>query len=163
MKKYKKRYNKKYKNCIGPYHDFVLMPRKFSYKEGYEKYAHEKWREFRAVRLSDYLIDYLGDSILQIKTLESASGEYKEVNGIDRWGVNIFEKNGAITTQNILISWRDEIMEADDPVEFNIRKTEYRVKSFSIPKDELLDTIEELAYFCHKVIEGKYWILHWGI
>ncbi len=150
----------KLNRLVGPYHDFVLIPQKLSYQEGYERY-----KEFPRVRVSDDLITYLWDSMQWIPTLDftSRSDNCSEVMGISRWGLSIIEKRGAQKAQTILMSWRDLFKCAGNPVVISIPGAEGPFVKYAIPQNELIEQLEELTYFCHKVIEGKYWILQLGV
>ncbi len=151
---------RKFKTLIGPYQEFILIPQTVSYEEGYVNF-----REFPTVKVSDDLITYLWDSLQWIPTVDIQSGydNCEETMGISRWGLSVIEKKGAVIAQNILMSWRDLFRNAGDPVIISIPGSGGPFVKYAIPQSELIEQLEELTYFCHKVTEGKHWILQYGV
>ncbi len=115
--------------------------------------------------ISDDLISYLWDSLQWIPTLDfhSTFDKCEKITGISRWGLTIIEKSGAITAQNILISWRDLFRNAGNPVIISIPGSGGPFVKYAIPQSELIDQLEELTSLFHKVVGGKHWILQYGI
>lgn len=117
-----------------------------------------------AMRLDDYLIQYMGDSLQWVDTywnnLEA------ENTGLNYYGVTFFTTHESILQmKNIITSWRDLFVLAPDnivlTVEYDVEKM--RFDRIALEKSTVVDSLNELIKLCEQAIaEGKL-LVHFGI
>lgn len=145
----------------GPYHDFFL-------RQDCDGQYSDSVGGTGAIRLADDIFEYLYDSFEWISTVNPSNpGEWRGY-GFNRWGPTVVNRTGAATAQRVFSAWA-ELFSAGPP-EFELRgpwtsgpagRSGYI--RLLIVRDDLVQTMQELAGYAERCIEGNWYILHVGV
>lgn len=157
---------------MGLNHDFLLINKSDFTKNGYKPFFNSK----KAILLHDDFIDYIYDTLLWIPSVNEKGIPMNPTKGLNRWGVNLYEMEGAYKLKSIISSWIEIFKNGPDKLNlkgawsyYNEEKDNYEneghYERLLLNRDELIKKLSTIVNWADEVISsnGKRVILHLGI
>lgn len=152
---------------MGPYHDFFLVSRSEHDWTAYSRFI----RDPSAIRISDYLLGYMVDSLRWIPTLNPATGEAHK--GLCWYGPTVIWREGAHVAEQVFSAWANLLDTGPPTLELTGPYTWIEGESSKdggyerliFPKDATVSSLRELARCASSVAvsDGALYLLHLGI
>lgn len=141
-----------------------IIYHKFKVVKAIEKMTFEDVSSVDAMRLDDYLIQYMGDSLQWIDAHWNKLDA--ENTGLNYYGVTFLTRHESILQmKKIITTWRDLFVLAPDKivltVEYDVEKM--RFDRIALEKSTVVDSLNELIGLCEQAIAEKKLLVHFGI
>ena len=146
-------------------HDFLLIEKQHLLNDGYMNHYHSS----KALHLHDDFISYIYDSLEWIPAFNPSTNEFQK--GINRWGITVFEVEGAKKIRSIFSSWSALFSEGPEILNLEGEWTYYEESTdeygdegkydrLILLRNEIVETLLEISSWANQIIEsdGEFYI-----
>lgn len=114
------------------------------------------------VEVSDYLIQYISDSLKWLKTKWNNN---QDKDGLNYYGESLIDSKNILIFKKISRGWISVFQ--NSPKNFTIKGNylyeEDEYEEIEVKREELLNQLQNLVYICDCALENNLYILHKGI
>lgn len=138
-------------------HTFELLDR----ETDAERRSDDYYRDPRAIRLHDDVMDYLWHTLTSIPTKSpSRRKPLPETVGLHRYGPTIIDVDGAAVAGPLFADWADRM--AQEPPNVTLPGA---LEPATFDRDALVATLRQIAAWCETVRDGggRWYLYHQGI